>query len=718
MGRRRTASSIKTRLFLAFGAVSGSTVVAAIAAWLFLAHVGGLLAGVAQHNIPEVIATQDLSTRAHTLVATAPSLVAAETEAQRQRHLGILRQMQTDLARQLDAIAELDGRTAAVEELRKPIAALDRKLAALDQAVTARNAAITRRVAASQAVGTAHENLARLLDPTIEAAQSDVSVATATISPDQPDLADALNQLATRQVPLAEALAELSAAASQAVSVLDRASLAADAGSVAAQEKAFGLAAGVVTGKLETVTGLQSLAGLREAVDALLAFGTGKDSVFALRRTELELRQGCERVLAEAGSAADELAAAVASRAEAVQRETAAATTRSDDAIRLGTSIILTIAAASVAGALLIVVLYIGRNVVGRIVRLEQVMLRLADGDLDAAIPASRQNDEIAAMVKALGVFRSNARKTRQLQAEADRAHRLNEYRQAEMSRLTGEFGGSMNTVMRTLAQSAAVMRSTATEMSSAAQDTRQSATRTAEGATAASESLAAVASAAEQMSASISEISHQVGKATQAAQTAVQMASATDDKVSGMAAAAERVGDVVRLISDIAGRTNLLALNATIEAARAGEAGKGFAVVAGEVKALANQTARATDEIATQISAIRATTTEAVGAVRHVSSAIAEVEQVATAIAAAVEQQAAGTRDIAAGVQRVAVSAQETTRAMQEVSAIAERTDAAGGQVLSGADAVGRDSQTLQREVTGFLAAMAEARGLQEVAA
>jgi methyl-accepting chemotaxis protein len=189
----------------------------------------------------------------------------------------------------------------------------------------------------------------------------------------------------------------------------------------------------------------------------------------------------------------------------------------------------------------------------------------------------------------------------------------------------------------------------------------------------------------------------------------AVERAGVTDAKVGGMATAADRVGDVVKLITDIASRTNLLALNATIEAARAGEAGKGFAVVAGEVKALATQTAKATEEIATQITAIRATTGEAVIAVREVTAAIGEVNEVATAIAAAVEQQAAATQEIATSVQAVTVATQDATRAIQQVSSIAEQTEAASAKVLAGAADLGRDADTMRGEVTRFLGAMAK---------
>ena len=224
-------------------------------------------------------------------------------------------------------------------------------------------------------------------------------------------------------------------------------------------------------------------------------------------------------------------------------------------------------------------------------------------------------------------------------------------------------------------------------------------------------------------MSASIDEISQQVSRATRAVDEAVESAGVTDTKVSGMAAAANRVGDVVRMITDIAARTNLLALNATIEAARAGEAGKGFAVVAGEVKALATQTAKATEEISTQIAAIRAATGEAVGAVRGVSAAIGQVSEVATAIAAAVEQQAAATREIASSVQTVTAATHEATSAMREVSTISEDTDATSRRVLADANQVADNVVKLRGEVTEFLRAMtgtdeADLRGDQRIAA
>jgi methyl-accepting chemotaxis protein len=227
------------------------------------------------------------------------------------------------------------------------------------------------------------------------------------------------------------------------------------------------------------------------------------------------------------------------------------------------------------------------------------------------------------------------------------------------------------------------------------------------EGAAASARDLNSVAAAAEEMAVSINEISKQVAHVTTSVQAAVDRASETDGKVAGLSEAADRIGDVVRIITDIAGQTNLLALNATIEAARAGEAGKGFAVVAGEVKALASQTARATEQISAQIVAIRNATGDAVNAVREVGSAIGQVETVATAIAAAVEEQAAATREITNSVQMVTTATSTAAEAMREVLGIAEATDTSSDAALKAADEVGRTAETLRTEVTDFLAAM-----------
>lgn len=365
-------------------------------------------------------------------------------------------------------------------------------------------------------------------------------------------------------------------------------------------------------------------------------------------------------------------------------------------------AILFAVAAATLVGTLLV------RAIASPVQALTETMRRLADGDLAVEIPAADRKDELGRMAATLLVFRDNAQAARDLRDAAERVRAQKDRRQAAMDRYTNDFGTTIAGVMESLTGSAAALRDTANAMAIQVSRIRETAEGTAEGASIASQSMATVAAGAEQMSASINEISKQVVHVTTAVHTAISRAVTTDAKVASMAEAAERVGHVVQLITNIAGQTNLLALNATIEAARAGEAGKGFAVVAGEVKALAAQTGKATDEIGAQIGAIRTTTEEAVSAMREVTNAIGQVEQVATAIAAAVEEQAAATREIANSVQQVTVNADEAARAMQDVSGIAGQADGSSRQVLLASDLLGDTSHTLRTEVDQFLAAMA----------
>jgi methyl-accepting chemotaxis protein len=365
---------------------------------------------------------------------------------------------------------------------------------------------------------------------------------------------------------------------------------------------------------------------------------------------------------------------------------------------------------AAVSGVLL--AFLIGRGIVRPIASMTSAMSRLAAGDEDVTVPARENTDELGAMARAVEVFKRNAQEKRRLTDAQATAQAARGRRQAAMERHTNDFGTSISGVLTGLVEAAGRMNAAATEVASAASATRDSTSTAVEGAGTSARDLNSVAVGAEEMAASISEISRQVVHVTTAVQKAVEQAAVTDGKVAGLASAADRIGDVVRLINDIAGQTNLLALNATIEAARAGEAGKGFAVVASEVKTLATQTARATDQIGSQILAIRAATDEAVGAVREVGSAIGQVETVASAIAAAVEQQAAATREISASVQSVTGATSAAAEAMQQVLGIAAQTDSASQSVLREADGLGTAATTLKSEVNDFLDAMTRDQG------
>jgi methyl-accepting chemotaxis protein len=369
----------------------------------------------------------------------------------------------------------------------------------------------------------------------------------------------------------------------------------------------------------------------------------------------------------------------------------------------------------TILGLALVIAWLVNRDIAGSLARLKSAMEQLAGGDLTTSIAGLDRHDEVGGMAAAVQVFKESMTAARDLQTAAEGAHAATLRRQQAMDRHTQDFGTSMAGVMASLAQSAGEMHTAATEMSGAAEATKGTATATTADAETSSRHLAAVAASIEELAASIKEISAQVMRTSEAARKATERAGATDAKVRSLSEAVDSIGNVVQLISTIAAQTNLLALNATIEAARAGEAGKGFAVVASEVKTLASQTAKATEEIGSQIAAIRGATSEAVTAVMEVDTAIGEVSSFATAIAAAAEEQATATREIAATVQSATEVAQGTMRSMQEVLRASQNSEAASRTVQTAAGGVGTTANTLETEVTNFLKAIGSLTDAQD---
>jgi methyl-accepting chemotaxis protein len=360
------------------------------------------------------------------------------------------------------------------------------------------------------------------------------------------------------------------------------------------------------------------------------------------------------------------------------------------------------------AGGLLVVAVLVGLRLAVGIVRplvgMKAAMLRLADGDLEVAIPTATRADEIGEMAQAMTVFREQARENDRMQRARNEARLARDRRQAELEASTGHFGSKAAEVMADLQRRATDLGAAADAMASAVRRTRVSVSSAADGFQATASDMSAVAVAAEEMAASISEISAQVTRVTEITREAVANAETTDRKMSELADGTAQIADVVTLINEIASQTNLLALNATIEAARAGDAGRGFAVVAGEVKALAEQTAKATARIGTQIGGIGAASTEAMAAVRAVGETIGRVDAAAAAIAAAVEEQASAMGEISRSVHAVDDATAGVNNAMADVLASAEQSDAASGQVLDAAGAVDGSAMTLRGEVDTFL--------------
>jgi methyl-accepting chemotaxis protein len=330
---------------------------------------------------------------------------------------------------------------------------------------------------------------------------------------------------------------------------------------------------------------------------------------------------------------------------------------------------------------------------------------QLADGDLTVAITGGDRGDECGDVAKGLEMFKRNALRVRDAEEKEEAERLAKEQRAARMEEMVRAFEAQVGQLVGMLSASSTEMEATAKSMTATADQTSQQAGAVAAAAEQASTGVHTVAAAAEELSASIIEISRQVAQSAKISGKAVDDTHRTNVIVRALADGAQKIGDVVGLINSIAGQTNLLALNATIEAARAGDAGKGFAVVASEVKSLANQTAKATEEISAQIAQIQGATKDAVEAIRGISGTIEEISAIATTIAAAVEQQGAATSEIARNVQQTAQAAQDVTSNITGVNRAAGETGAAATQVLSAAAELSRQSEILSGEVHTFVA-------------
>ncbi|GLS44980.1 methyl-accepting chemotaxis protein [Methylobacterium brachythecii] len=335
-----------------------------------------------------------------------------------------------------------------------------------------------------------------------------------------------------------------------------------------------------------------------------------------------------------------------------------------------------------------------------------ETMTRLASGDLQTRLPALTRRDEIGSIARAIGVFHAKLVENRELVGEQQATRERSEAeRRSAILQLADQLEDEIGRAARDLSSAADAMSETAGTVSHVVDETRSRAFTVAAASEQASINVRMVASAAEELTASLSEISAQVVRSTDIARHAASDVARTDETVRALEAAASRIGDVVGLIASIAGQTNLLALNATIEAARAGEAGRGFAVVAGEVKALAAQTAKATDEIRSQIDGVRDVAGRTVHGLAEIGATVREMDAIASSIAATVEQQRAATQEIAANVLEAAHGTEDVTQTITVVGQDAERAAGAAQDALGVARRVAGQSSELETIVGRFLA-------------
>jgi methyl-accepting chemotaxis protein len=384
-----------------------------------------------------------------------------------------------------------------------------------------------------------------------------------------------------------------------------------------------------------------------------------------------------------------------------------------DDLVAIAdhTQTFLIIATLAVLFVAVVVALFVAFRLSKPIVSITRTMETLSAGNTAVEVPGMGRRDEIGQMASAVQVFKQNMIDAERLRIEQKEAERRAEAdKKAALVTMADRFEASVQGVVQGVSSSAAEMQANAKSMSSTAEATSRQSVAVAAAAEQASTNVQTVASATEELSSSISEISRQVAQSAKIAAKAADEATRTNAQVKGLNDAAQKIGDVVKLINDIAGQTNLLALNATIEAARAGEAGKGFAVVASEVKSLATQTAKATEDIAAQVGAIQSATSDAVKAIEGITGTIGQVNEIATTIASAVEEQGAATQEIARNVQQASRGTSEVSSNIAGVTKAATETGQASGVVLAASGELAKQADTLRGEVDRFLVSVRSA--------
>ena len=347
----------------------------------------------------------------------------------------------------------------------------------------------------------------------------------------------------------------------------------------------------------------------------------------------------------------------------------------------------------------------IGRGVGASVGQVAARMRALADGELETEIPGLGRGDEVGALAATVQMLKDNATRLRGIgKTDADAQGRALAERRTAMETLANDFERSVNGIVRSVTTAAAGMQTTAQSMTTTASEASARAATVGAASESASNNVGTVAAAAEELSSSVAEISRQVTRSSEIASKAVGDAERTNATVQVLSTGAEKIGEVVKLIHSIAAQTNLLALNATIEAARAGESGRGFAVVASEVKALANQTAKATEEISAQVAAMQASTSDAVAAISGITETIGQMSEITVSISTAMDQQGDATREIARNIQSVAAGSSEISAHIGGVTSAAAATGAAATDVLSNARELDTQSGMLRSAVDEFL--------------
>ena len=695
-GFLRPRWGIRGSLFAAFAVIAGMALVISAGAALVLGHLGGRMVDLSGQDIPRLAASLQLSAQSASLASQGPALLASESEDVLNERSKKMKATQQVTLRKLDEIIKLGADKNVVAALTETVKNIDDTIQSLGSAAKERLGIAAQHEKQYDALRSTQGAFVAAASPAMMDAQSQINAILQSANLSSDDAAEAARTVDQ----LGNVFASGNLAASQMIAALSASS----SDTLDAIEKEFKAAQERVKSNLDLLPKNAGTKGLGDAAQKLLALGEGKAGVFKLRQRELDANDYGQTILDETRKLNVGLGISVQQLVDGVQSETNASTAQARQEISYATIVMLALGALTLVGSVLFVWLYVGRNILRRIRTLQRSMQLLSDGDLESEVYRSHQHDEIAAMANSLEVFRESMIKARALSADQDKDRIAKAERASRMEARIIEFETTVRSALDSLQKSANSMQTTAQSMSATADQSSALVSAVASAAEETSVNVQTVSSGTEELSSSIAEIGRQVVSSAEIARKAVDEAGATDATMQGLAENAGRISVVVDLIQTIASQTNLLALNATIEAARAGDAGRGFAVVASEVKSLANQTAKATDEIRSQIANMQQVTTSAVGAIRSITNTISEINEVTTAIAAAVEEQGAATREIARNIQHAAGGTSEVSSNIVGVSTASAEAGSAAGEVLSASDTLRREADVLRAEIDAFL--------------
>jgi methyl-accepting chemotaxis protein len=665
---------ISAKLQSAFSVVTGLTILAAVVGLLSFSAIEGGLRRVVNHQMPAMINAMRLSVINGNISAAAARFISAKTDADRKMTLALMAQKRADLADGIEAVRNVGGESPALLKIIDLSKYLDANLATLEDA-------ISQRTELRHQIEDMLEDLHRYHAQVIDELRRFNSPATAL---------------------------EVAARTHLLVTLISEGSIVRDPSAfkdIQDRLKAASAALDQTMDKLgDSGEAWESVERIRLGIDNIVPLRQGAGSIFARRARELFVTTRVDAAIDENASIQRQLDSAVSALVNDTDVSTQASATALIGDLDVSGRTLLIVSVVSLLAAVGVGFFYVQRKLVRRLVGIGAAMRQLAAGDIDIAMPSGQAQDEIGDMARALQVFRASEIERRSLSEREHLEQQSQRERGSHIEHIIADFRATVTNVIGSVTDNVSLMEATARSLSTIARDADKQAREVLLSSEATSTNVRTVAGAADQLGASIHGINEKTKKAHAIARHATETARSTDQLVSNLSLGATRIGDVIKLIQAIAAQTNLLALNATIEAARAGDSGRGFAVVAAEVKALATQTAKATEEIADQVGAIQDLTGRTVAAIQSIDGVMGDISGLTAAIASAVEEQTSSTQMIVQNVQQAAAGAKELANKMTVVTETIYGTNRSAAAVQETSQAFSAQASTLETAVETFL--------------